>query len=158
MFDCTGGSNIFGGAAAGVVRTSTGGSPSSPSPIFKRERGFFFSWQEPRRSRSILVNMLRLLPLLYNIVQCVRAWFSKENRLWLGRGLRWGFLIWLAAQQVLYGGAWNYFSYVLASCAYQIRNLKMGVCLKVGILLINLFVKNNGYQYWLLLRTAQAHF
>lgn len=102
--------------------------------------------------------MLRLLPLLYNIVRCVRLWFSKENRLWLGRGLRWGFLIWLAAQQVLYGGAWNYFSYVLASCAYQIRNLKMGACLKVGIVLMDLFVKNNGYQYWLLLRTAHVHF
>lgn len=39
MFDRTGGSNIFGGATAGVVRTSTGGSPSSPFPIFSQEKG-----------------------------------------------------------------------------------------------------------------------
>lgn len=39
MFDRTGGSNIFSGAAAGVVRTSTGGSPSSPFPISSQEKG-----------------------------------------------------------------------------------------------------------------------
>lgn len=41
MFDRAGGSNIFGGAAAGVVRTRTGGSPNSPSTIFSYEKGNF---------------------------------------------------------------------------------------------------------------------
>lgn len=39
-FDLRGGSNIFGGGTAGVVRTSTGGSPnvSSSFPIFSQEK------------------------------------------------------------------------------------------------------------------------
>lgn len=39
VLDRSGGSIIFGGATAGVVRTLTGGSPSSFFPIFSQEKG-----------------------------------------------------------------------------------------------------------------------
>ncbi|KAK2921167.1 hypothetical protein Q8A73_000652 [Channa argus] len=58
MFDRTGGSNIFGGETAGVVRTSTGGSRSSPFRIFSQEKRRKFPLQESRRSRSTLTYLL----------------------------------------------------------------------------------------------------
>lgn len=47
---------------------------------------------------------------------CVNVCFTKENHLWIGRGGSGGVSdFWLAAQQVLYGGVWIYFLYVLVS-------------------------------------------
>lgn len=98
VFDRTGGSSIFGGATAGVVRTSTGGSPSSRFPIFSREKGANLPRQEPRRSRSTLVTLVCLLHVLHGGLTGASTFASpKENHLSVGGGgLRWGFLIWLA--------------------------------------------------------------
>ncbi|KAF3833793.1 hypothetical protein F7725_024997 [Dissostichus mawsoni] len=57
MLDRTGGSNIFSGATAGVVRTSTGGSPSSPFPISSQEKRQHFPQQnhgEPLDSADLM--------------------------------------------------------------------------------------------------------
>lgn len=68
-FDGTGGRNISGGRTAGVVRTSTGGSPSrQPFSYFQTSERRQISPQEPRRSRWTVVTITCYI----HVLCCVR--------------------------------------------------------------------------------------
>lgn len=74
-----GGSDILGGGAAGVVRTRTGGSPSSPFPVFSRAKGEKIPWREPRRSRSTLVTTPLFSSAAVRLIHIVSAFASPEK-------------------------------------------------------------------------------
>lgn len=94
-FDGTGGRNISGGRTAGVVRTSTGGSPSrQPFSYFQTSERRKISPQEPRRSRWTVVTItcyIHVMCCVCLVNVCLRK--EKKNHLRRRRGLRWGFQI-----------------------------------------------------------------
>lgn len=85
----------------------------------KRKRDFFQTrtTEEPLDSGNACM-FATSIKIVFSARQCL---LHQRKSSLAGRGLRWGFLIWLAARQVLYGGAWIYFSYVLVSKANQTR-------------------------------------
>ncbi|CAK6949555.1 catenin beta-1-like [Scomber scombrus] len=99
MFDHASGSNTFGGVTAGVVRTSTGGSPSRSFSPFSVERkedvSLIRTTEEPLDSGKAILFSTSITQRIHTASIIVSA--EKIIFGW-GGGLRWGFL--LSAQQV----------------------------------------------------------